>query len=156
MCEQLAAVCYWNIYTANMAWIHSQQLVWMTDSFSVLAWIVIENVKIKSIFKHSIIVPVPLKLTLKYYVNFPLTYGMRTQFTPICAGLCTGNKAMNWNRLSEMTWFYSFFVCFNVSLLLVLSTWELSFISVKIYGLEKVTRKQKHKQSVTAEIVPRK
>jgi hypothetical protein len=48
----------------------------MTESVSGLAWNVTENIKIKSILKHAIIVPVAIKLTFKYYENGLLTYGM--------------------------------------------------------------------------------
>jgi ribosomal protein S19 len=48
----------------------------MTESVSVLAWIVIENTKIKGILRQTIIVPVAIKLTFECYENGLLTYGM--------------------------------------------------------------------------------
>lgn len=56
--------------------IQSQQQVRMTESVTLLAWSVTENIKIKCILKHAIVVPVAIKLTFEYYENGLLTYGM--------------------------------------------------------------------------------
>jgi hypothetical protein len=48
----------------------------MTESVSVLAWIVTENTKMKIILRQAIIVPVAIKLTFESYENGLLTYGI--------------------------------------------------------------------------------
>jgi hypothetical protein len=56
----------------------------MTESVSALGWIVTKNIKIKSILKHAIIVPVAIKLTFEFYEIVFLTYGMRPHLPHIC------------------------------------------------------------------------